>query len=400
MLERHTCVAPHVSPMIEGEGNFTMAESGDNELGSITAWVTPGPAAYDFRSDFVTTPTAAMLKGIVDATLLDDETMEDPTTNSFQAWMAELTGHEDALLVLSGTMGNQVALRTALSAPPYGILCDGRSHILRMEAGGAATLCGAMISGVCPANGHHLTLNDVMKHATLQESVYDCPTRVISLENTLGGTVMPLADILAISKFARTQRPPIHMHLDGARLWEAASAGADSLKAYAQCFDSVTLCFTKGLGAPLGSIVVGSAGFIQRARVTRKLLGGGMRQAGVIAAPARVAVDQVFLSGRLREVQETAKLLALNWVAKGGKLTQPFETNMIWLDLAAAGISGDRFADVMEKAGLRVFRGRLEGRIVVHHQICDKAVGRLIWVFSEILGVENVHQLERSGERV
>ncbi|XXH01232.1 hypothetical protein Hte_007586 [Hypoxylon texense] len=371
---------------------------GDDETLSRTAWGTPGSSAYDFRSDFVTTPNAAMLQSIMHTSLLDDETMEDPTTNSFQAWMAKLTGHEDALLVVSGTMGNQVALRTALTSPPYSILCDRRSHIITMEAGGAATLCGALINGVCPSNGHHLTLDDVKKDITLRGSVYDCPTRVISLENTLCGTIMPLEDVRAISRFARGLQPPVHMHLDGARLWEAVSAGAGGLQEYARCFDSISLCFTKGLGAPIGSVVVGSAAFVGRARVIRKLLGGGMRQAGVIAAPAWVAVEQNFLCGRLHAAQKTAKRIASRWVEMGGRLKHPTETNMIWLDLEAVGISGDQFADMAEKVGLKTFRGRLQDRLVVHYQICDEAVELLILLFGEILEKRKAGAVQEEGE--
>ncbi|KAI1442709.1 l-allo-threonine aldolase [Annulohypoxylon stygium] len=360
----------------------TAPENTDIAIG--TAWGLPGQAAYDFRSDYVTTPSAAMLQSIIDTSLLDDVMMEDPTTNSFQAFMAEITGHEDSLLVVSGTMGNQVALRTALCAPPYSVLCDIRSHLIRMEAGGAATLCGAHVQGIAPSNNHHLTLEDVKNHATLREDVYDCPTRVISLENTLSGTIIPLKDIRAISNWARSLDPPIHMHLDGARLWEAVAAGAGSLKDYASCFDSLSLCFTKGLGAPIGSIVVGSSSFIKRARWMRKLLGGGLRQAGIIAAPARVAVEQVFLSGRLRQGQETAKKISDLWVKLGGKLQHPTETNMVWLDLEAAGVDKERFADMAENVGIKTMGGLLQGRLVVHYQICPSALDSLASLFTQI----------------
>ncbi|KAI1460132.1 pyridoxal phosphate-dependent transferase [Annulohypoxylon moriforme] len=364
--------------------NESQVIPGSVDISTGTAWGSPGQAAYDFRSDYVTTPNAAMLQSIINTSLLDDVMMEDPTTNSFQAFMAELTGHEDVLLVLSGTMGNQVALRSALCSPPYGILCDVRSHIIRMEAGGSSTLCGAFVEGITPSNGHHLTLEDVKKHATLREDVYDCPTRVISLENTLSGTIMPLEDIRAISNWARSLDPPIHTHLDGARLWEAVAAGAGSLKDYASCFDSLSLCFTKGLGAPIGSIVIGNSSFIKRARWMRKLLGGGLRQAGVIAAPARVAVEQIFLSGRLREGQETAKRISELWVKLGGKLEHPTETNMIWLDLEAAGIDKDDFADMAENVGIKTMRGHLQGRLVVHYQICSHALDSLASLFAKI----------------
>ncbi|OJJ95224.1 hypothetical protein ASPACDRAFT_47970 [Aspergillus aculeatus ATCC 16872] len=350
-----------------------------------TAWDSPGQAAYDFRSDYVTSPNIAMLASIINTSLLDDVMKEDPTTNSFQEFIAQLTGHEDSLLVMSGTMGNQVALRTALLAPPYSILADSRSHIIGMEAGGPSTLCGALMQGVAPSNGHHLTLEDVKRHVTLREDVYDCPTRIISLENTLSGTIMPLEDVRAISNWARSQDPPIHMHLDGARLWEAVAAGAGTLKEYATCFDSAQLCFTKGLGAPIGSIVIGNKTFIKRARWMRKLLGGGIRAAGIVCAPARVAVEQIFLGGRLRASQETAKRLSKLWVSLGGKLQHPTETNMIWLDLEAAGIDKERFADLAENAGVKTMRGRLQGRLIIHYQICDRALEALANLFAEIL---------------
>ncbi|RAH75451.1 l-allo-threonine aldolase [Aspergillus aculeatinus CBS 121060] len=350
-----------------------------------TAWDSPGQAAYDFRSDYVTSPNIAMLASIINTSLLDDVMKEDPTTNSFQEFIAQLTGHEDSLLVMSGTMGNQVALRTALLAPPYSILADSRSHIIGMEAGGPSTLCGALMQGVAPSNGHHLTLEDVKRHVTLREDVYDCPTRIISLENTLSGTIMPLEDVRAISTWARSQDPPIHMHLDGARLWEAVAAGAGTLKEYATCFDSAQLCFTKGLGAPIGSIVIGNKAFIKRARWMRKLLGGGIRAAGIVCAPARVAVEQIFLGGRLRANQETAKRLSKLWVSLGGKLQHPTETNMIWLDLEAAGIDKEHFADLAENAGVKTMRGRLQGRLIIHYQICDRALEALANLFAEIL---------------
>ncbi|KAI9666272.1 MAG: putative low-specificity L-threonine aldolase 1 [Bathelium mastoideum] len=349
------------------------------------AWTEVGQAAYDFRSDYVTSPSAAMLESIIKTTLLDDVMMEDPTTNSFQSFMAELTGKEAALLVSSGTMGNQIALRSALQVPPYSILCDARGHILHMEAGGAATLWGALVEGVVPENRHHLTVSDIKKAAVLKEGVYDCPTRIISLENTLSGTIMPLSEVRAISAWAHQQNPPLHMHLDGARLWEAASAGAGTLKEFAECFDSVSLCFTKGLGAPIGSIIVGSAAFIKRARAVRKLLGGGMRQTGVIAAPARIAVEKTFLSGRLKQVQDRAKFIADTWVSLGGKLRNPTETNMIWLDLDAAGIDKPYFAKVAKDHGLKTMQGRLEDRLVVHYQISQEAVDILINVFRFVL---------------
>ncbi|KAM5452054.1 putative secondary metabolism biosynthetic enzyme [Microsporum audouinii] len=362
----------HVENII-GSNHLVMPKP---DIGPV-AWENPGPAAYDFRSDFVTSPTMEMLQAITNCTLQDDTMEEDPTTNSFQKFMAHLTGHEASL--------NQVALRTALTAPPYSVLADSRSHIINMEAGGAATLCGAFLRGVMPANGHHFTLDDIKTHACLTTNIYDCPTKVISLENTLAGTIMPLSDTQAISQWARQQNPPIRMHLDGARLWEAVAADPALLKLYCMCFDTVTLCFTKGLGAPLGSIVVGSQSIITHACWMRKMLGGGLRQAGIIAAAARVSVTSTFLGRKLVDCHKVAREISEMWLSLGGKVKIPTETNMIWLGLDNI-IDKNRFAELADKAGIKIMKGKAEVRIVVHYQICPDAVTCLFELFRQIIG--------------
>jgi threonine aldolase len=350
------------------------------------AWFNSMPAAYDFRSDYVTIPTVEMLQSIVATTLQDDVGMEDPTTNNFHAFIADLTGHEDALFVLSGTMGNQVALRAALTVSPYSVVADQRSHIVRMEIGGPATLCGAQLREIVPRNDHHLTLEDIQSRTTVSASIYDCPTRVICLENTLGGVIFPLDEVARISSWARSQNPPIHMHLDGARLWEAVAAGAATLSDYCKLFDSVQLCFTKGLGAPIGSVIVGSREFVHRARWMRKMVGGGMRAAGVLTAPARVAIQDVFLGGKLKRAQHLALCIGQRWVALGGKLARPIETNMVWLDLDnMPGFNKAGFFAVAGQSGVQLMQGTLEGRIVVHYQICDDAIHRLFGIMASCL---------------
>ncbi len=173
------------------------------------------------------------------------------------------------------------------------------------------------------------------------------------------------------------------MHLDGARLWEAVAAGAGSLRDYCRLFDSVQLCLTKGLGAPVGSVVVGSATFIRRARWMRKMVGGGIRAAGVLTGPARVAVEDVFLTGRLQRAQQVAIRIAQSWVVLGGRLARPTETNMVWLDVDCTPDFDKRdFFRLADEAGLRLMQNMLEGRIVVHYQICDDAVNRLFHVMA------------------
>ena len=325
-----------------------------------------------------------MLEAIITTSLGDGDMDEDPVTNSFQDYVAALIGHEGSLLVVSGTMGNQVALRAALGAPPHSILADHRAHIIALEGGGASSLCGALVKMVVPSNGHHLTLEDVKKHSTLTDTVYDCPTRVIALENTLCGTVIPLSDIRAISQWARAQNPPIHMHLDGARLWEAVAATGCTLRQVGECFDSIQLCLTKGLGAPIGSVVTGNATFIKRAKWSRKLLGGSTRSSGVIAAPARVAIDEVFFGGKLKAAQDKAKRASLLWEQLGGKLQIPTETNMIFFDLEASGLTRNDFYPLASQCGLKL-NGPLLDRIVFHYQITDETFERLCEFFRTVL---------------
>lgn len=320
-----------------------------------------------------------MLDAIASTTLLDDVFLSDPTTLSLESFIADLTGHPAALLVLSGTMGNQLAIRTHLGAPPHAVLCDHRAHIQVWEAGGVASLSGAMLQSVVPSNGHHVTLEDVQKHAVLSDDVHACPTRLISLENTLNGTILPLSEARRISQWARERS--IAMHLDGARLWEAVAAGAASLKEYCACFDSASLCFSKGLGAPIGSIIIGPPDFIKRARWVRKSIGGGLRQSGVVAAPARTAVEETFLGGRLKDSHETARRVERIWVELGGKLAYGVETNMVWLDIVHHGWSVEEFIEEAERCGVRVSGGRL----VVHYQIGPEAVGRLESLMSNVV---------------
>ncbi|KAF2176509.1 l-allo-threonine aldolase [Zopfia rhizophila CBS 207.26] len=362
----------------------TDARKGTQDLSSL-AWAHSRESSNNFISDFYTKPTLPMLEAIINTTLGDGDNDEDASTNSLQNYVAGLLGHEAALLVPTGTMGNQVSLRTALGNPPHSILVDYRGHIVHFEGGGPSGICGTLVRMVVPENGHHLTLDDVKKHCTLKDSMYDCPTRVIALENPLEGRILPLSDIRAISQWARVQNPPIHMHLDGARLWESVAAGSCTLHEIGECFDSIQMCFTKGLGAPLGSIVVGSCTFIKRAKWSRKLLGGGTRASGVIAAPARVAIDDVLFGGKLEAAQEKAKRASALWEVLGGKLQAATETNMVWLDLEASGLEAEEFYAMAKRFDLRL-GGPIAQRLVFHYQITDEVFARLCDFFRIALG--------------
>ena len=244
-----------------------------------------------------------------------------------------------------------------------------------------------MVKPIIPKNGIHLTLEDIEANVDLGDDVHCCPTTVISLENTLNGMIMPLAELRRIRDFA--QEHNIKMHCDGARLWEVVASGAGTLPEFAACFETLTLCFSKGLGAPVGSIIVGSASTIKHCRWVRKSIGGGMRQPGFIAAAARVAVDETFgktvdgQSGWLRTSHETAKKVEALWTSFGGNLLHPAHTNMCWLDLHAANCSEKRFIELAAQAGLKVMGGRL----ITHYQIAknsEEVLPRLKEVFTKV----------------
>lgn len=334
-----------------------------SDLESASEWHNPGPRAYDFHSDTITTPTLSMLTAISQCTLSDAVYTTDPTTHALESHIATLTGHEAGLLVMSGTMGNQVSIRSHLTYPPHSVLCDVRSHIGNHEAGGISTLSGAHLITVHSANKHHLTLEDIESHVILSDDVHVCPTRIISLENTLNGLVMPLSEVKRISAYARKHK--ILLHLDGARIWEACASGAGSLIEYCSLFDSVSLCLSKGVGAPIGSIIVGNTEFITQAKRIRKMFGGATRQSGIIAAAARVALDEQFGSGpngeggRLRGCHERARRVGKFWEGLGGNLVWPVETNMVWLDLKGAGVEVEELARISEEEGLSIKGGRL-----------------------------------------
>lgn len=316
----------------------------------------------------MTKPTPSMLEAICQTTLLDDVFEEDPVTNELQNYVAKRTNHEAALLVMSGTMGNQVAIRTHLTEPPYSVVCDYRSHIICYEAGGVSAWTGATVVPVVPKNNTYLTLEDVQKKVVISKDVHTCPTKLISLENTLDGMIMPLEEARRITEWAHENG--IKVHLDGARLWEAVVSGAGSLPEYTSLFDSISLCFSKGLGAPIGSIIVGSALFIKKARWFRKSIGGGARQTGVLAAAARVALDETFgldpsgKDGKLRETHIKAKRVADMWTKRGGKLAYPVQTNMVWLDTEASGLGPNDLAETGKGKGLKL----LGNRIVIHYR--------------------------------
>lgn len=216
-----------------------------------------------------------MLQAIIQAGVNDGWTASG--ASEFEADMAKLTGREATLFMVSSIMGNQVALRTHLGTPPYSILCDMRSHLVHMEAGGAGSWSGALMVTIAPSNGLWLTLEDIQRYAVISDGTDSCtcPTKLIHLEVPLGGIVMPLGELRRICNWARSN--DIVVHLDGARLWEAVASGAGTLHEYCALPDSINLCLTKGLGGAVGSILVGNKVYLKRAKWVKKTVGGASK---------------------------------------------------------------------------------------------------------------------------
>ncbi|KAK4155042.1 pyridoxal phosphate-dependent transferase [Chaetomidium leptoderma] len=354
-------------------------------------WGSAGAASSDFRSDVITRPSLRMLAAIVETTLGDDVFGEDRTTREFEAHVARIAGREDAMFVVTGTMANQLCLQALVTTRPSGIVFDADAHTLHYEAGGASLLSGGMAQPVAPSNGKYLRLQDLERHAVLPtDDVHRCPTGVVSMENTARGCVVPLDELRRIRDWARGHG--IKTHLDGARLLEAVATGAGTLSDYCALVDLVSVDFSKNLGAPMGAMVVGDRRTIAAMRRTRKAIGGGMRQGGVLAAAAREALFENFGTGAeperpmLRRVHALARRVAAEWTRRGGRLGRDVETNLVWLDLDAAGleISPEILIDTAKRYGVA-----LDGpRIVCHHQIDARAVQGLVRVFDELLGTD------------
>ncbi|KAF5368312.1 hypothetical protein D9758_002364 [Tetrapyrgos nigripes] len=333
--------------------------------------------ARTFISDTITAPTKEMYAYGVLATLGDD-VYHEPSTHALEAHVAKITGKEAGLFVSSGTMSNQIGLRTQLMQPPYTILCDHRAHIYKYEAGGAAFHSGAHVTAIVPQNGHHLTLDDIKGNVIYGPDVHFAPTEVIALENTLNGTIFPQEEITAISEFARSKG--IKMHLDGARIWHVAAETGTSLKVLCEPFDSVSLCFSKGLGAPVGSILVGSQEFITRARRIRKLFGGGMRQTGLLAGCAAYALSNNF--PLLPRVHALARKLEQGLKDIGVTILSPAETCMIFYDAPSIGTTYDEIAERALKLPEPLFLGG--SRVVTHIQTTEAAVDDFLKLIADI----------------
>ncbi|KAF9972233.1 Threonine aldolase [Actinomortierella ambigua] len=259
-------------------------------------------------------------------------------------------------------------------------MVDIRSHVFNYEAGGISFHSQAAVYPVMPSNGKYLTAEDVASKLILDVDVHYAPTRVIALENTLNGTIMPLEEIERIRRLTREHG--IRLHLDGARLWHASMATGISMKEYCSYFDSVSLCLSKGIGAPIGSILVGSAAVVKKARHFRLLFGGGWRQAGFLAEAALWGIKNNWPT--MEETHRQAKWLERVFVQIGCKITNPVETNMIWVDTSEAGFTVDDLMAELAKEGIKISGSGCAARVVLHYQITDEAVERFIEVLRKM----------------
>lgn len=290
-------------------------------------------------------------------------------------------GHEAALFCTSGTLSNQLGLRCLLFQPPHSVLCDSRSHVFNYECGGIAYHSQASVSPVIPKNGHHLTVQDIASNL-ITDTLCSPVTKVISLENTLDGTIMPLEEIKLIRQF--TKERGLSLHLDGARLWNASQATDIPLHEYGQYFDTISVCLSKGVGAPIGSMLIGSKENMIRARQLRKLMGGGWRQAGLLAAAARHCIDTVVPT--MSQTHNLAKQLSIAFQKLGMVLTTPCETNMVFVDTAPTGITVDDLYQALKEKNILIGGGPgTQTRIVLHYQINQFVIDTVIQVATELV---------------
>ncbi len=332
-------------------------------------------APIDLRSDTVTRPTPAMLRAMTEAPVGDDVYGEDPTVRRLEERTAELLGTEAALFAPSGTMTNQIAI--GLHARPGDeVLCDPTAHVYVWEGGGIARLWGAT-ARTLPAPGGLLTRARLEGNIRPDDGHY-VRTRLVCLENTHnrgGGRVFPYEELLRVADWARAAG--LRLHLDGARLMNAVVASGRPASEWAAPFDTISLCFSKGLGAPVGSALAGSADAIREARRLRKVLGGGMRQAGFLAAAALHALDHDV--DRLAEDHEHARLLADAVVETPGLSLEsgPVETNLVWIAVDPALGTAAEVAGRLRARGVLVSAlGAQVLRACTHRDVDRPAIDR------------------------
>ncbi len=320
----------------------------------------------DLRSDTVTKPTEAMRAAMAAAEVGDDVYGEDPTLNHLEARAAAIFGREAALFVPTGSMGNQIALKLH-TQPGQEVLCEARSHVMDWEMGMAAMFSGCALRTVAGDRGI-LRWSHLAPMLSTAGLYYKPQTGLVWLENThnmAGGTVTPLADMAEVIEGAHAAGIPVH--LDGARVFNAATALGVDVATLTRGFDTVNFCLSKGLCAPVGSMLVGTRAAMDKARSIRKALGGGMRQAGVLAAAGLIALED--MPARLHEDHATAKLLADRLRTVPGITVDPHgpETNILFFTIA--GDAAGFVAHMRERGVLASAIGAHSIRLVTHHDV-------------------------------
>lgn len=324
-----------------------------------------GPVLYDFRSDTVTRPTAAMRAAMLAAEVGDDVWGDDPTVQRLEAVAAERLGYEAGLFVPSGTQSNLIALMAHCQRGDE-YLVGQDAHTYKYEGGGAAVLGSIQPQPIENAADGSIPL-DKLKKAVKPDDAHFARTRLLALENTIGGKVLPADYVDTATRWAHGIG--LATHLDGARLWNAAVARGTTPAEIARGFDSVSVCLSKGLGAPVGSVLLGRRDFIAQSRRWRKMLGGGMRQAGILAAAGLYALDHHL--DRLADDHANAARLA-DGLRKLPGLAVESQTNMVFVQVAAEQAEG--FARHLAAAGLLVSSIGTAQRWVTHLDVDAAAV--------------------------
>ncbi len=344
----------------------------------------------DLRSDTVTLPTPAMREAIYRAELGDDMFGEDPTTNRLEKMAAEYMGKEAGMLVVSGTMGNLVCLLTHCKRGEEAIIGD-KSHVFLYETGGMSALGGIHPHPVSNQPDGTMRLEDL--EAAIRIDDVHCPrTRLICLENThnrCNGFALTPEYTDKVSALARGRG--LLVHLDGARIFNAAVALGVDVKELTRNVDSLSFCFSKGLAAPVGSVVCGSREFIAEARRIRKVLGGGMRQSGIIAAPAITALEQMV--DRLAEDHANARRLAVGIAGIPGLSTNPemTQTNIVYFNLAGGQLTAEKLVRQLDKKGIKVLcSGPSRIRAVTHYGISAGDIDLTLAVLQEVMKQSNL----------
>jgi threonine aldolase len=340
-------------------------------------------AMIDLRSDTVTKPSPAMRQAMAEAPVGDDVFGEDPTVNLLQERVAAMLGKEAALFVASGTMANQAAL-LAYTRPGDEIIVERGSHILNHEAGGLGALAGVQTYVLDGERG--IIEAEQVEAAIRFDDVHFPPTRLIWIENTHnrgGGAVFPLEKMRRLRELSSSYNLPLHM--DGARFFNACVAGDVPPEECAKQVDSLSFCFSKGLGAPVGSIVAGDADFIKRVHRYRKMLGGGMRQAGILAAAALYALEHNI--ERLAEDHEHAKRLGGCLSKLDGVVVtnEPVETNLVFFDISKSGKNAFEVMHEARERGLLLLPESFhEMRAVTHLDVSKQDIEEAIGIFKDI----------------